>query len=306
MNQCSLCDSQAQVRDRGGDLDVTCPLCGSFFITEELLDLLQSRLRNARHILSGFTRTSHESGSRQFLNTKNVDAILGSPLVPRDPLDQMDCILLYMHRKSDQAGAPLRFTASDCPIAYAKTSSELEYLLDQMVALGYIERIGQPGSGLLIAGFHRISTNGWKRLRSIKERLPDSRQAFVAMWFADEMTSFWEEGFKPALEATRYEALRIDLLEHNDKICDRILVEIRKSRMLVADFTGSRAGVYFEAGFALGLGIPVIWTCRQDHVSQLHFDTRQYNHLLYDTPAELKGKLADRIGALFPGPRKAD
>jgi len=55
-------------------------------------------------------------------------------------------------------------------------------------------------------------------------------------------------------------------VHHNEKICDKIVSEIRKSRLLVADFTDNRGGVYFEAGFAMGLSIPVIWMCRASDV----------------------------------------
>ncbi len=47
----------------------------------------------------------------------------------------------------------------------------------------------------------------------------------------------------------------------------------------------------------MGLGIPVIWTVRQDQIDQAHFDTRQYNHITYSTPDELKTKLYHRIAA---------
>ena len=33
---------------------------------------------------------------------------------------------------------------------------------------------------------------------------------------------------------------------------------------MVCDLTGYRGGVYFEAGFAYGLGLDVIYTCRKD------------------------------------------
>jgi nucleoside 2-deoxyribosyltransferase len=79
------------------------------------------------------------------------------------------------------------------------------------------------------------------------------------------------------------------------------LAQIRISRFVVADFTcepdKDRGGVYFEAGFALGLGLPVIWTARRG--TTLHFDTRQYNHILWDDPAELKEALYNRIIALL-------
>jgi nucleoside 2-deoxyribosyltransferase len=73
----------------------------------------------------------------------------------------------------------------------------------------------------------------------------------------------------------------------------------------VADFTLHRGGVYFEAGYALALGRTVIWCCRQDHADQLHFDTRQYPHILWQTPADLRRQLRDRLRYLLPGARQA-
>ena len=69
----------------------------------------------------------------------------------------------------------------------------------------------------------------------------------------------------------------------------------------MADFTGQRGGVYFEAGFAMGLGIPVIWTCRDTDINDLHFDTRQYNHIPWANPKELRVRLQNRIEATIPG-----
>ena len=47
---------------------------------------------------------------------------------------------------------------------------------------------------------------------------------------------------------------------------------------MVADFTCEkgkvRGGVYYEAGFAQGIGIPVIWTVAKDSLDDVHFDTR--------------------------------
>ena len=39
----------------------------------------------------------------------------------------------------------------------------------------------------------------------------------------------------------------------------------------MADYTGQVNGGYFETGFALGLGLTVIPTCRADEVPKLHF-----------------------------------
>jgi hypothetical protein len=67
-----------------------------------------------------------------------------------------------------------------------------------------------------------------------------STQAFVAMWFDEQMHSVWEKGFHPAIEAAGYRPRRIDRKEHVNKICDEIIAEIRRSRFVVADFTGQR------------------------------------------------------------------
>ncbi len=134
-----------------------------------------------------------------------------------------------------------------------------------------------------------------------EENAPDSSQSFIAMWFHESMAEAFEKGIKPAVEDAGYEPLRIDRKEHINKIDDEIIAEIRRSRFLVADFThgedGARGGVYYEAGFAHGLGIPVIFTCREDAVDTLHFDTNHYNHIVWSTPEELRERLRNRIRA---------
>ena len=121
------------------------------------------------------------------------------------------------------------------------------------------------------------------------------------MWFDDNLKQEWNEGFKTALGNTGYDPIRIDQVQHNDKIDDVIIGEIRRSGLVVADFTGQRSGVYFEAGFAKGLAIPVIWTCRTDHMATLHFDTRQYDYIVWKDPRNLRVKLRYRIVATIQG-----
>ena len=104
-------------------------------------------------------------------------------------------------------------------------------------------------------------------------------------------------------ESSGYRSVPIDNKEHINKIDDEIIAEVRRSKFLVADFTCEqqrvRGGVYFEAGYAMGLQKPVIWTCSQQSVDDLHFDTRQYNHIVWDTPQTLHRLLKARIGAVI-------
>ena len=131
----------------------------------------------------------------------------------------------------------------------------------------------------------------------------ESTQCFVAMWFHESTTEAFENGISPALEETGYDPFRIDRKEHINRIDDEIIAEIRRSKFMVADFThgedGARGGVYYEAGFAFELNIPVIHTCREDLIDSLHFDTSHINHIVWSSPADLRKKLKNRILAVI-------
>ena len=58
--------------------------------------------------------------------------------------------------------------------------------------------------------------------------------------------------------------------------------------------------MYYEADFADGLGIRVFWTCEKSKESTVSFDTRQFPHILWNDPDDLRKQLRDRIaGAVF-------
>ena len=164
-----------------------------------------------------------------------------------------------------------------------------------------------------------MTSSGWQKFAELAEQEPLGSQAFVAMWFSPIMNDVYVEGFERGIAEAGYDAVRIDRKEHNNKIDDEIIAEIRRSKFVVADFTSelldhptsgeitnvARGGVYFEAGFAKGLGKDVIWTVREDVLPFVHFDTRQFAHIVWKDTADLRNKLALRISAtLGDGPRK--
>ena len=174
------------------------------------------------------------------------------------------------------------------------TLEEIQYLADYLTDQSWLQR---P-----IHGRYTVTVDGHRRISDVKTN-PDSGQVFVAMWFDEETEDAYSHGIAPAIESAGYKPMRIDQKADVVKIDDEIIAEIRRSRFLVADFTqgddGARGGVYFEAGFALGLGIPVIYTCREGSISKIHFDTRQYHHTAWNDPADLRDKLEKRILALI-------
>ena len=189
-------------------------------------------------------------------------------------------------------------------------SHELMSLLNYLKERGYIEHSGLKNNP---RGECSLTVEGYIRLEEIEKPNQDSTKVFVAMWFDPSMDEVWDKGIKPAIAEAGYEPVRIDQKEHMNKIDDEIIAEIRRSRFVVADFThgkindkslskkkrGARGGVYYEAGFAQGLGIGVIFTCREDQIDDVHFDTRQYPHIRWSRPEELKNALKNRIPALY-------
>ena len=180
---------------------------------------------------------------------------------------------------------------------------ELNYLLDYLAGKGLLEHIHEFE---LPTNYYRVTVDGHAEIAR-KETATDSSKAFVAMWFHDSMNDAYYKGIEPGIRAAGYEPVRIDNVEHTGQIEDAILAEIRKSRFLVADLTqghaGTRGGVYFEAGFAFGLALPVIYTCRKDRFDLVHFDTNHQAQILWTDYADLRTRLKNRIeGTIGRGP----
>jgi len=149
-----------------------------------------------------------------------------------------------------------------------------------------VQTVLKEGKGFLATGLVNshfcISPAGWSFLLSQRQNSAQGNVAFVAMWFNPIMDDVWTKALYPGIEDAGYRPLRIDEHQHNNRIDDEIIVKIKECKFLVADFTSRRGGVYFEAGFALGLGKPVIWTIRERELKRVHFDTRQYCFVPWD------------------------
>jgi hypothetical protein len=148
-----------------------------------------------------------------------------------------------------------------------------------------------------------LTVKGMMAAEELGIAVSNSALGFVAMSFDAGLRPAWTNGFEPAIRAAGYVPLRIDEKEFLGGITDQIMAEIRRSRFVVADYTGQKNGVYFEAGFALGLSLPVIPTCRADEIEKRHFDIKHLNTLAWKNAGELADLLEKRIRAVIgPGP----
>lgn len=114
--------------------------------------------------------------------------------------------------------------------------------------------------------------------------------------------------FIPAVQKTGFDLITLNDSKRAGLIDDRLRVEIMTSRFLVADLTHDNEGAYWEAGFAEGLGKPVIYTCEKNKFERdkTHFDTNHHLTIIWDIKEPLKAveDLKATIRATLPAEAK--
>jgi hypothetical protein len=130
---------------------------------------------------------------------------------------------------------------------------------------------------------------------------------FIASAFNyNEVDAIYDRVIRPVLSEFNLRPLRVDRVEHNDDIDDQIFKLIDQSQILIADLTYARPSVYYEAGYASGMGKPVIYFARKDHFHarpddpagnfRVHFDLQMKNIISWTEPNEtLKRRLRSRL-----------
>ena len=146
-----------------------------------------------------------------------------------------------------------------------------------------------------------LTLNGWKRYEDERHGRFDGDDGFIAMEFhKKDLDSFVRDTVKPAVE----EGLGYDLVDMRDVpqpgIIDNIIrMRIRDAAFVIADLTHDNRGAYWEAGYAEGLGKPVIYICEESKFKNegTHFDTNHYTTLMWtsDKPKEFREQLISTL-----------
>ena len=135
-----------------------------------------------------------------------------------------------------------------------------------------------------------------------------SQQGFIAMWFNEDIRKQIAPTIEKAIQDAGYTPLLIirDLRTHS--IPDQIVHQLRQSRFVVADLTShlladndelGRRNVYYEAGFAAGADLEVIFTCRKNCYApeKVASDIRHFNVVCWDNQdlESFRQELQERI-----------
>jgi hypothetical protein len=122
----------------------------------------------------------------------------------------------------------------------------------------------------------------------------------------DDINQIFDKHILPTLRTMNITPVFMGRLEHNDDIDKRIIHEIEASDFVIADLTYVRPSVYFEAGYAQRK-VPVIYTCRTDHLGQgsgelrVHFDLLMRNIVPWSDSKDrsLASRLVRRINIVI-------
>ena len=122
-----------------------------------------------------------------------------------------------------------------------------------------------------------LALDGWERYEAGKRGDFKGKYGFIAMQFGDSgLDDFVRDVVKPAVKnGTGYDLVDMRDVPRAGIIDDIMRVQIRDSAFVIADLTHDNRGAYWEAGYAEGLGKPVIYICEKTKFedASTHFDT---------------------------------
>lgn len=291
--KCIICGFVASVaRTPSKTLVVDCQRCGRF---EADLD------SNSSNPLPGnFKGIAYVSGWLRENQGVKIDLNLIRKLISNKPINIYEKAYKLLKWLNDQIPSlgmrieveKIYSSPSLLAICWAFDSKELNYLVEYLVSENYIVEERRR----II-----IKPKGYAHLDEFNKN-HNSNLCFCAMSFDEKLLPAWEMAIEPAIKNAGYEPKRVDKHPHNDGVVDEIISLIRRSRFVISDLTNHRNGVYFEAGFAKGLGINVIFTCKESDLENTHFDVKHFNVLLWspekydDFSEKLKYRIEGTLG----------
>jgi len=332
-NICLACGNKATITSDLNSYRITCDLCGEFNIGEACKKPTLTEEEKIKLCYWLYTLDKKDKKRLDIILTdKNKDNFFSNIQSPSNLLEKIDEVLFYICSETKYFGEKINTNLNKYPLFFCKDQNEFlnillylnkeEFILiDKSIIdsvsneLKHEDKLNKFYSSPYKSSIDRsmeieILPEGIKRVETLEKTSNiNSKKCFVAMWFNDKedklkpnMEKIYSDYIKTAVENTdlKFEANKINDIHHVNDINDQIIAEIRRSRFLIADFTGDRGGVYFEAGFALGLGIPVIFTCHKDWFNgfikpkcincqnvteqkqeKVHFDLAHRNFLLW-------------------------
>ncbi|MCC8982640.1 nucleoside 2-deoxyribosyltransferase [Bradyrhizobium acaciae] len=296
--ECPVCNSPANIPRNYDGLVVFCSRCGDFNAveaTELSLPLPGEKMRAlASYLIRKLQGKKRPTLTPDFLNS------LAEHSLPT-PAELCDNLLLWLADQADgRAGKVIGPGKSlgDLDIVSAVGAIDAGDVTWAMQSLTDRNLVLNTNLARLPAFRTTITSAGWDRVEELKRAHVASRYAFFARRFANaDLDRVYTQCLLPAVKQTGYDLRTVtQKAGHIDALIEG---EIRRCRFLVADLSDNNPGAYWEAGFAEGLGKPVIYICCAG--IQTHFDTNHRHTVRWDvsklteTAANLKAVIRNTL-----------
>lgn len=228
--------------------------------------------------------------SRPVITLATLEQIISDAKLPR-PIEQLDNLIVWLGKNLERRPSePLIFDVRrGTAIIGSNGTDSFHWIGNYGLKKGLISKpeVVYTDSTRTMG----LTFEGWEKYFGLQLVRQNSWIAFMALQFGEKaLDEVYENCFRPAVDATGFELRTVREKPKSGLIDDRIRVEIRNARFLIADLTHDNHGAYWEAGFAEGLGKPVIYTCEKSkfHEEKTHFDTNHQHTILWD-----EGSLVD-------------
>lgn len=267
-------------------LGFDCEACGEYmaarsaWITWLDADRLNPLQRAA---LSHQVRVVDRSVEIPTITTYWLDEFIKNPRLPSVSIQAANLIRAIGDRQSTSGQPYLLDGVTDCSLVGSFDPDAFYHLANELRDKGLLAKRGDEqrpnprGTGTLTSPLYGLTLDGWERYEAEHRGKIAGRYGFLALKFGDpELEHFVEQTIKPTVKT----ALGYDVVDMRNVaragVIDNILREqIRDAAFLLVDLTHDNSGAYWEAGYAEGLGKPVIYLCERAKFSDAstHFDT---------------------------------
>ncbi len=286
-NLCLVCRSALKHPRENRGIDAgfyDCPRCGKYGLRGSAEAILPPRLKDNRTKIATFShylRRMQESQEWPLVSADLAERILEEGRLPSPSQQADNFIRLVAHTSRGPGEQATLLPDSGGAIIGAKSTEGFVYIAQSLLSSKLISGGVQVGGAASVF----LTLEGWRRLEELERAVPDSRTAFMAMKFGrPETDRLFREFLKPAVALTGFDLRRLDEKPKAGLIDQRMEVDLRTARFIVADLTYGNRGAYWEAGFARGLGKPVFYLCEANRFRRVgtHFDTNHHYTILWN------------------------
>lgn len=274
-----------------------CPYCGKFVFSDSLLSSLDSYLerdQEAQAKLSHAIRRAQEGNELPRFDTITVEEILKHAL-PR-PREQADLLIRWLAANCPAPGDLVSLDADKHgAIIGIKTPAGFGLVVNHLFEIGLLTGHLLKAANMSGGALATLSFSGWDYYEQLRDGRGKYKKAFMAMQFKDSVLDhILETVFKPSVRQAGFTLFKLDDVPRAGLIDDRLRVEIQSSDFVIADLTHANLGAYWEAGYAEGLGKPVIYTCEKKKFEEAktHFDTNHHLTIVWDEDDPKKSGIA--------------